>query len=173
MYRSADCLFWGRLCIGWKQLLLDQLGNTTRFPLEFCYNGMTWLGSIETYHTAPLQVSFLELTFGLVQTPGFQFPFLNGRGQWELWHLTDRMERPTFAYLYRFVRKVVCSAFRVCELEGLLLAGLDLTQMAVAFPCDGIWLALDRTVLDTYRASLVEFTRTRALRKACDLARPV
>ena len=160
------------ICIGWKHLLIEHFAESPHFPLQFCCDVFTWLGNNEQLHTAPIQVSFLELTLCLVQTPGFRFPFLNSQGSWELWHITDRMERPTVAYLLGMLKRVLVAAFRVCSLDGLLLRKIDLTSMAVAFPCEGMWFSLDRPVLASSRSLLVEFTRSRALRKACDLARP-
>ena len=164
--------FGDMLCIGWKQMLIEHYAESPSFPLQFCCDVFTWLGNNELLHTAPIQVSFLEITMCLVQLPGFRFPFLNSHGCWELWHITDRMERPTVAYLLGMFKKVVVAAFKVLSLEGLLIRNLDLTPMAVSFPCDGLWISLDRRVLSSCRASLVEFTKSRALRKACDLARP-
>eukprot|EP00438_Fugacium_kawagutii_P032420 Skav234923 [mRNA] locus=scaffold840:956698:961575:+ [translate_table: standard] len=153
------------------QFLAGPIGD--QFPMDFLGQLFHWL----LFHDQPdglvYKLTFIELTFLLSSEPGFRFPFANPRtGHLELSDLGSRYERPTLAYLLRFVRNGVRRVCSLSDLSDVLFTGSSHTHLGIIMPVDGIHIRLDRHVADQAKAMVCSFTCSRPLRKACDLARP-
>ena len=160
-----------RLGEGWQTFLCSVCTEPKLYPCQFYVDLLVWLCVHESPTGICHQVSFLELSIGCLSS-GLRLPF-GSQDSWELVKSSDRMTRPTVAYVVGVVRKALRWLFEMFDFSDRLVVGLDLREMAVSIPLDGVCLAIPMETLQRWRANLVQFTRSRAVRKACDLARPM
>ena len=147
------------LCIGWQQQCVQLVHEKGIFPAPFYVELLKWVLVHEDTQLAPYPISFLELTFGLLECT-FDFPFMVN-GTWKMEATRDRFERPTLAYCVGVVRKAWRFLIREFDLVGLLSSNISLGQMRVQMPCDGIIVSLKQSLLSRCHERLMDFTKSR------------
>ena len=159
------------LSIGWRHQCVQLALLKGTFSTQFYVDILDWVLNNEDVDATAGPVSFLEITFGLVDCTA-KFPFFTD-GHWQQSALADKFERPTLAYLLGVVRRAFKGVAGDLGFDCLLCSGLNLSQWKVFMPCDGMYLSLKKSTLDRCRERLFRFCSSRSLRRACDLARPV
>ena len=155
---------------GWQAFLKASLTDRKDLPSAFFEEVVSWLTCHENTHGTVFQLSYLELTFGLIRDD-VKFPF----GSCESWHMQkfrDRMVRPTLASLLSVVRRLFRRLCFLFDVEERLVTHLDLSAFSVSIPMDGISLCLSADYIHSLREDLVQFTGRRGIKRSCDLARP-
>ena len=105
----------------------------------------------------------------------FRFPFWVASSQcFELFHIDNRFERPTLAYVVSCVRK----AFAFCcglhsDFGDVLFQGHAKVHLGIHRPTSGIFVRLLPSFIEKGCNALTRFTSARALRKCNDWARPL
>ena len=115
-----------------------------------------------------------ELTIWLARTSDIHFPFIHPRtGAMDAQTIGTRYERPTFVYLFKHVRSVLrWLVDHIEEGDSVWFDDYSKVDLGVHRPVEGIFIRLPEQLVQKCQSPLCEFTRTRPLRKVCDMARP-
>ena len=148
--------------------------TSCKYPLEFARGLVCWLQErTSTDLRAPCKVySFLEIAIGMAMVFPAKFPFSVQKADWKMQFVTERLARPTASSLVHAVRSTLLALLKCFHLEHLLQPCGCLSNLGIYVPQVGLRLALSRSVRVQVEAAVKSFTSSRALRRACDLARP-
>ena len=160
-----------RFPLNWKRLV--QHDPFHGLPACFISSLLEWLLLGDAQCSSAQAISWLELTVGLI-LGGVSFPVPSSTaGQWvPVENRPCCFERPTLARHIQLVKKVVQGASLKFGIEGWFVGGIDLVCCRVFPPQAGIWVGFPEGVFADTRTALVQWTASRPVRTAADLARP-
>ena len=148
--------------------------NNSKVPPSFVQILFDWLQSQGDEGVDVYNLSFVELTLGLAHLRDFRFPFFDPDSrQMTLQSIHLRLERPTLSYLMKSVRDALVGYLRLIDAEDVLMSKQNKVDLQIMRPVDGVRVKLQRATVQALRNRTLSFTRTRALRRTCDFARPV
>ena len=155
--------------LNWRQLLMD---GTSKYPAIFGLAVMSFLFSQDRMHTTVFQVSWLELVFVFLHMDSFDFPVASSDGTRIMpAELPFAPQQPTVAVRVRLLKDAVQTSCRILSIEPPLAQGIYLTALGVSFPCNGLCMGIDISLLGRARESLRAFTANRAVTSTAALAR--
>ena len=116
---------------------------------------------------------FEEMTLWLIKDLHVLIPFKNaGNGEIEPQRIETRFERPTFAFVLTLVRRALIWFFtECCDGADVLFSNFNKVDLNVYRPTAGIFARPSCRAISRCQALLGQFTRSRAIRRACDVAR--
>ena len=165
----------GDICTDEAMALVSNSARKPRdLPAQFIFALINHLRSCVVEDVGVYPLCFEEMTFWLIKDFHLAFPFCNtGTGEFELHLIESRFERPTFAYVLRLVRRAVCWFFtECCDGDHVLFSNFSKVDLGVYRPTSGVYIRLQLGALARCQALLRQFTSSRAIRRACDIARP-
>ena len=158
----------------WGSHLQDIGWTHPTLPGEFVGSIFEWLQGHSCVDARVYPLSFVELSFLLIRTPGFRFPFfVPSSGGMEMIPLCHRLERPTLASILRLVRDAVVSLVRCCDHFDVMFRNGNKVGLGMHTPVAGIYVKLTTQTLQRGHHAVQEFTSSRRIRRSCDLARPI
>ena len=85
-----------------------------------------------------------------------------------------RYTKPTLAYVVQAVRRS-CNFLRThfLDFQAVFFDSGDKTVLGIHTPCHGLYLRQSTELAQTSATLMLGFTATRAIRRTCDLARPI
>jgi len=115
------------------------------------------------------------MTLWLIKDLHVLIPFKNaGNGEIEPQRIETRFERPTFAFVLTLVRRALIWFFtECCDGADVLFFNFNKVDLNVYRPTAGIFARPSCRAISRCQALLGQFTRSRAIRRACDVARPI
>lgn len=143
------------------------------FPPVFLLSILRWLDSNAVQDMPVYNLSFVELTFGLVYIGKLQFPFEIASGMMEIQALSSRHERPTFTYLMSCVRPLLLHLIKFCDWSDLLFTKQAKVGLGIITPADGIKVRFSTQLVQDIRNLTTAFFSRRPYRRCADLARPL
>lgn len=154
---------------------LTALTDSPKISLEFVSSLLQWLFDHSGGAEPVYDLSVEECALILAAERQFRFPFWVASSQcFELFHIDNRFERPTLAYVVSCVRK----AFAFCcglhsDFGDVLFQGHAKVHLGIHRPTSGIFVRLLPSFIEKGCNALTRFTSARALRKCNDWARPL
>eukprot|EP00438_Fugacium_kawagutii_P025911 Skav228848 [mRNA] locus=scaffold4472:1077:5912:+ [translate_table: standard] len=159
-----------QLPVNWQSLCH---AHQSPLPSEFLTRLITWWCDVEILGSQYYVLSEVEFVFALISDPAFQFPFqLDGSSTWEFRCLDELFQKPTVTQLLRIVKLALKSFSAIFPQVAFRHASRTNPCIGLhkAFQGIGIWLCQDHFLRT--RQLVLDFTRRRPVRRACDLARP-
>ena len=154
--------------------LLSAPSSQPKISHEFVSSLVEWLSDHSDEATPVYDLSVEECALLLASERDFSFPFWVASSQcFELFHVDNRFERPTLAYLVSCGKKAfsVASGFWD-DFSEVLIDGHAKVHLRVHRPTCGIFVRLHPSCIERGCSALQRFTTARALRRSCDWARP-
>ena len=151
-----------------------QLSDVAGYPIHFIQQILTWIHDHEQFGSPVQPITFLEITFGLIHTASFRWPYRNPvtrAWQWDFHH--SQFTKPTLCFYYQIVRRVFLEIIRLFCGTSPLVQSLNRSELGVTLPLDGIPVAFDSAFRADISDHLRRYTAHRPIRRAADYARPV
>ena len=120
-------------------------------------------------------ICFEELALTLAHQPGFGFPFWNSATIcMDIQPLCTRYVKPTLAYAVQAVRGSF-RFLRECfsDFDCVFFDSVSKVDLGIHRPCQGLYLRGCTDLAQTSASLMKGFTANRAIRRTCDLARPM
>ena len=153
--------------VGWR-LNLD----TSQLPVEFLVAVGTFILNQDSTAEHCFQVSLLELLFilgGIVEFP----VCCSITGKWiapSQIAFTGPVQ--TVASQLRLLRFALRLLFKAFSVDGWRVGGINLGFLGVTIPFDGVLMGVDRSLVESSRRAIQDFSAGRLIRASRDLARP-
>ena len=155
-----------RMPVGWP-LMLSHEPNFVKVLVDSLF-------SIEVHPEGLVFVSWIELAFILFRILDQPLPYWDSsQRQWILKPLQEHFVRPTLAFAVRQVRQGGSVFVKTFGCEDLRFQGCDKSCLGIHFLTDGILLGITEEMVQRVTSLVRDYTLSRPLRKACDLARPI
>ena len=156
--------------VGWRTRLYNIKSD---LPLEFVCDVGHFILSQDTDGPSVFRVSVLELLFALLLV-GVEFPVASPEtGSWvHASQVVFKEARPTVASRMRVLRSALRKLSGAFQWGSHWLGGIDLVDVGVFIPQDGLLIGFDGGLLSRVRDSICDFTSCRPVRASRDLARP-
>ena len=142
---------------------------------EFPYDFVEGLCELVFGHgDAPARdISWLELTFSVLELgrPLFPVRALTDDGWLAAEQVPLGCPKLTVAVQLRLVRTVLSRIVHALGLDSCLVFWLDLTDVGISFPCDGVRCSLETITLQSARRNIRLFGNGRSIRSVAALAR--
>ena len=118
-------------------------------------------------------ISWFEMVFLLVRELGLPLPmFMSSSNRFELLPVDRHFTRPLMTSALRLVRKSLQVFCRHFGFEDLLFEGMDRSSLGIFNPVGGFCLSISLETLDRVASLVRDWTSSRPIRRACDVARP-
>ena len=158
------------------QIMVAQpaVSEVAGYPIFFVQQILTWLQSREEVGAPVQPISFLELTFGLIHTASFRWPYRNPVTRaWQWDYIHSQFTKPTLCFYYQLVRKIFLEVIRLFCGVSPLVHSLNRAELGVTLPLDGIPVAFGSAFKADIGGHLGRYTAHRPIRRAADFARPI
>ena len=143
------------------------------YPIHFVQQILQWIQAHETSNVRVQPISFIELTFALLESDDIVWPYRNpmtSAWQWDRHH--TQFTRPTLCYYHGIVRSVLLGVIQMFCRFSPLMRQLDRASLGITMPLDGIPVSFDPAYKAGIGALVSRYTASRPIRRAADLARP-
>ena len=157
--------------LGWRQLLDS---TPSALPAGFLRSVAALLLEQDANHDQVCLVSTLELTVWIVGA-GVAFPVQDPvSNSWvDPASIVYKEPHQTLAVQVRLVRKALRILVKLFHAESCWIGGINLTDLGVTMPFDGLGLGVDVGVFQACRQRIQDFCSRRPIRASRDLARPL
>ena len=158
----------------WNALIQDSGWSHPWIPGQFVVSICEWISGRVDQTAEVYPLSFLELALLLTREPDFLFPFQTPHSSGMVMStLCRRMERPTLTYVLRIVKAVLVSFLDGIGCDDVVFKHHNKVALGVTMPVPGIFVRWTNQCIADGHTVMHEFTATRPIRKANDVARPV
>ena len=141
-------------------------------PAHFVIGLYSLLMSFTDINCQVYPLCFEELALWLAKDGLLDFPFWDGSlGRMETRSLCDRFERPTLSYLIRWVKRALDWLLNHVDGSEVLFSRYDKVSLGIHKPVAGVYIRLTVEAVQRCSGLMIDFSRSRPIRKVCDLAR--
>ena len=161
------------LAVNWNAQLKVAF-EETRYPVQFAISIFEAVCHLETESQISFTVSFIELAIWLVTDMHVLLPFWDSSsGGWKLCDYFAVLLRPTVASIVSQIRQVLVQGLKHMNLAHFLRKGVSRLDSGISIPVDGVEIRTTLEFASRLKTLTLEFSGSRMIRKAADLARPL